>query len=107
MLVLRRKYIHEIVTLSADAFEEELTKFNESIILVSAMLLQMTYKKIPIRDWFVKNSSPEDWLSVFRNYDVFQTFNSEKDWSNKKKIRYVKEIYNAMTYDYKNPEYRS
>ena len=107
MLVSRRKYIHEIVTLSADAFEEELTRFNESIVLVSAMLLHMTYKKIPIRDWFIKNSSPEDWLSVFRNYDVFQTFNSEKDWSNKKKIRYVKEIYNAMSYDYKNPEYRS
>ena len=107
MLVPRRKYIHEIVSLSADAFEEELIRFNESIILVSAILLHMTYKKIPIRDWFVKNSSPEDWLSVFRDYDVFQAFNSEKDWSNKKKIRYVKEIYNAMSYDYKNPEYRS
>lgn len=107
MLVSRRKYIHEIVTLSEDAFEEELTRFNESIVLVSAILLNMTYKKIPIRDWFVRNSLPEDWLSVFRDYDVFQAFISKKDWSNKKKIRYVKEIYNAMSYDYKNPEYRS
>lgn len=107
MLVLRRKYIQDIVTLTTDAFEEELTRFIEGIVVVSDILLHMTYQKEPIREWFVKHSSQEDWISVFQNYDVYQIFNPEKDWSNHKKIRFVKEIYNIMSYDYKNPEFRS
>lgn len=107
MLVSRRKYIHEIVTESAKEFEEELTRFIESIVIVTDMILHMTYQKMPIKEWFLNNSTPGDWLSVFRNYDVFQAFIPEKDWGKKKKIRYVKEIYNKMSYDYKNHEFRS
>lgn len=107
MLVSRRKYIHDIVALSIEDFEDELNQFVESLVIVAHMLRHMTYRKVPIREWFLKNTTAEDWISVFRNYGVFQAFISEKDWSDKKKIRYVKELYNRSSYDYKNPVFRS
>lgn len=107
MIILRQKYIHDIVTLQKDEFEDDLNKFVESLVVVALILTNMTYQKKFIREWFVENSTEEDWISVFKNYNVFKAFVINKDWNNKKKIRYVKELYNKFSFDYKNPEYRS
>jgi len=107
MLVSRRKYIHDIVTVPNNEFETDLTRFIESLVVVATMLTHMTYRKIPIREWFIQNSTPDDWVNVFRDYDVFQAFVPIKDWTDKKKIRYLKEMYSKMSFDYKNPENRS
>lgn len=107
MLVSRRKYIHDIVTVPKNEFETDLTRFIESLVVVANMLTQMTYRKIPIREWFIQNSTSDDWANVFRDYDVFQAFVPNKDWTDTKKIRFVKEIYRKVSFDYKNPENRS
>jgi len=107
MLVSRRKYIHDIVTVPEEEFEKDLTRFWESLVVVASMLKNMTYRNIPIREWFIQNSTPEDWTTVFRDYDIYQAFVSDKDWTDKKKIRYVKDMYNKISFDYKNPENRS
>lgn len=107
MLLLRRKYIQYIVTSPEDELELDLVRFRESLFIVAAMLTRMTYQEIPIREWFIQNTTSNDWISVFRHYDVFQAFVPNKDWTDKNKIRYVKELYNIMSYDYKNPENRS
>ena len=107
MLVSRRKYIHDIVLACKEEFEDELNRFAESLAIVAVMLTRMTYRKTPIREWFLRNSSVKDWLSVFRQYNVFRAFVSEKEWNNRKKIRYVKELYSQSSYDYKNPGFRS
>lgn len=107
MLVSRRKYIHDIVTAPKDEFEEDLTRFLESLVVVASMLKFMTYRNIPIREWFIQNSTPDDWVTVFRDYDLFQAFVPDKNWTDKKKIRYVKDMYNKISFDYKNPENRS
>jgi len=107
MLVQRRKYIHDIVTVPVEKFEKELNQYVESLVIVASMLTRMTLKSINIREWFVKNTTPEDWKSVFRDYDVFQVFVPNKDWVDKKKIRYIKNIYGKMSFDYKNPKNRS
>ena len=106
MLVSRRKYIHDIVTMPKNEFETELTRFVESLVVVATMLTYMNYRKKPIRECFVQNSTPNYWTNVFREYDVFQAFLPIKDWTDRK-IRYVKEMYSKICFDYKNPENRS
>ena len=107
VLIQRRKYIHDIVTAPEDEFIKELCRYNEILVIVVSILTRMTVGYKNIQEWFVNNTTPEDWESVFRDYDVFQAFTSQKDWSNRKKIRYVKNIYDKLSFDYKNPENRS
>ena len=107
MLVSRRKYIHDIVTVPEEEFEKDLIRFLESLVVVASMLKNMTYRNIPIRKWFIQNSTPDDWATVFRDYDTYQAFVPDKNWTDKKKIRYVKDMYNKTSFDYKNPKNRS
>lgn len=107
MLVSRRKFIHDIVTVPEEEFEKDLTRFLESLVIVASILKNMTYRNTPIREWFIQNSTPDDWATVFRDYDIYQVFIPDKDWTDKKKIRYVKDMYNKISFDYKNPENRS
>lgn len=107
MLVPRRKYIHDIVTVPEEEFEQDLTRFQEILVVVAIMLEHMTYQQIPIREWFIQNSTPDDWATVFRNYNIYQVFIPDKDWDDRKKIRYVKDMYNKISFDYKNPENRT
>ena len=107
MLTQRRKYIYDIVTVPEEEFEEELCRYNEILVIVVSILTRMTIGNKNIQEWVINNTTPEDWESVFRDYDVFQAFTSQKDWSNRKKIRYVKNIYDQLSFDYKNPENRS
>lgn len=107
MLIQRRKFIHSIVSMPAgDEFEALVRQYAEALVVITSMLLRMTYRGIPIREWFVSNSTAEDWGSVFSEYDVFQAFISTKDWTSKR-IRYVRDIYSVMSMDYKNPAFRS
>lgn len=106
MLLTRRKYIEDIIGADEDTFKVIMGQIQEAIVITCAMLNQMTLYGEQIRKWFIQHTNQDDWLSVFKAYDVFQTINFRKEWS-KKKTRYVKNIYNAMSLDYKNPEFRS
>jgi len=107
MLVQRKKYIQDIITAPKEQFEDELNRFIEAQVVVASLLTHMTYKNENIRSWFIANTDENDWLSVFRKYDVFQAFTSNKDWTDKRKIRYIKGFYSKMGFSYKNPEFRS
>ena len=102
MVLVRKKYVSSFIDLS----EVDETRYREALVTVSSMLLYMTYRGIRIRDWFVANTSVEDWASVMETYDVFQVFVSDKSWTNKR-VRYVKEIYTALRRQRKNPDFRS
>jgi len=106
MVVQRRKYLHDIVTAKGETFDIEIRRYAEGLYLTGAMLTQMTYCKIPIKEWFITNTSQEDWASVFKELNVFQAWIPDKIWT-KKKVRYVKEIYDLVSLDYKNPDFRS
>ncbi len=106
LLLLRRKYIHDIVVTSKSEFADDFERFVECIAVVADILLHMTFRKQPIREWFVKNSTQLDWISVFREYDVFESHEFTKDW-NLKKIRAMKQLYDTVSFDYKNPVFRS
>jgi hypothetical protein len=107
MLIQRRKNIKDIVTEpKGDIFEAEMRRFAEGLVIVAKMLTNMTYRKIPIREWFIQNTIMEDWTTVFLEYNVFQVFISEKKWTNKK-IRFVRNMYEKISFDYKNPYFRS
>lgn len=95
LMLLRDKYIHEFVNLSEKEFDELALQYTEAIVLVSNMLMYMTYQDINIREWFKEKSTQDDWTNVMKEYNVAQCFVADKTWSNKK-IRYVKEIYESF-----------
>lgn len=107
MIVQRRRYIRDIVDRSkGKMFEAEIRKYAEGMYIVGAMITNMTYSKISIRDWFIENTTYEDWASVFNEYNVYQAWVSDKVWT-KKKVKYIKEMYGLISMNYKNPDFRS
>lgn len=106
MMVARRKYIEDIIMADTKSFDLVKRQFAGALVIMGSMISQMTLGGIFIRKWFVEKTEIKDWLSVFKEYDVFQVFISPKQWD-KKKTRFVKDIYNVMSMDYKNPDFRS
>lgn len=106
MLLLRKKFIHEFVCMSKEEFEKLTLQYIEAMVVVSNILVRMTYRGVNIREWFVINTEIKDWAAVMREYDVAKCFISNKEWTNKR-IRYVKEIYASIHTDIKNPDFGS
>lgn len=102
MILIREKFISSFLDLS----EIDEARYREALVTVSSTLLYMTYRGTNIRQWFVENTTVEDWASVMEDYNVFQIFVSDKSWTNKR-IRYVKEIYTSLRKVNKNPDFRS
>lgn len=102
MILIREKFVSSFLDLS----ETDEVRYREALVTVSSMLMRMTYQGTNIRKWFVENTTVEDWASVMEEYDVFQIFVSNKNWTNKR-IRYVKEIYKKLRQTHKNPDFRS
>ena len=101
MLLIREKYVPAFLDIS----ETDESRYTEALVTVSSILMRMTYRKINIRNWFIDNTTVEDWASVMEAYNVFQIFVPDKNWTNNR-IRYVKEIYKALR-QMQNPDFRS
>lgn len=106
MILVRRKFLPDVVESDTEEFEKIRYLFMQAQVVVASMLLRMTLGGVHLRAWFVAHTDESDWLSVFQEYNIFQVFNSEKIWD-KKVSRRLKDIYNAVSMDYKNPEIRS
>ena len=102
MILIREKFALSFLNLS----ETDEARYREALVTVSLMLMRMIYRGTNIRKWFVENTTVEDWALVMEEYNVFQIFGSNKNWTNKR-IRYVKEIYTALRQANKNPDFRS
>ena len=100
MLVQRRKFIHDIIYASDADFNDEIKQFQEGLYIVGDILLRMTYEKTPLKEWFLKNTKIDDWISVFDEYGIFQVYVPNKKWT-KKKVRHMKDIYKSISIDYK------
>ena len=101
MILIREKFASSFLNLS----ETDEDRYREALVTVSLMLMRMIYRGTNIRKWFVENTTVEDWALVMEEYNVFQIFVSNKNWTNKR-IRYVKEIYTLRQAN-KNPDFRS
>ena len=102
MVIIREKY----VSIFMDLAEIDEVRYREALVTASVMQSCMTYRGIGIKEWFVENTTIEDWASVMEAYNVFQVFVPDKDWTNKR-IKYVKEIYTVLRMQEKNPDFRS
>lgn len=108
MLVLRRRYIHDIVTASDDEFAMSIILFEQAQAFVSHTLSCMPFEDMSLFEWFEKKSSSDDWESVFREYDVFQVFARPKEWEDDiKKAAYVRRMIEATFHSPKNPDFRA
>ena len=108
MLVLRRRYVHDIVTAPDDEFGLSVVLFEQAQAFVVHALQCMPFEGMSLFEWFEKNSTPEDWGSVFREYDVFQAFVYPKEWEDDiKKVANVRKMIAATFHSLKNPGFRA
>lgn len=106
MLTTRRKYIEYIVESDSPDYEAVKKQFMGANVIICTILERVTIGGKSLQHWFLENTVEQDWLSVMEEYNAFQAFVSNKKW-NKKKLRIVKDIYNEISFDYKNHEIRS
>ena len=99
MLNIRRRFVYDFVHRNKINSLEYENQYREALVLQV-----LIYRKM--RSWFVMNTGIDDWYSVAETYGVAECIIKEKDWTNKK-IKYLKEIWNLVNFDYKNPENRS
>lgn len=93
MVTVRDRYIDLMLTEPKDSllFEAEQSAFLEGLGIVSQLVSHMTIDDVPIKDWFINNTTKEDWASFFMDYDIFSYIDGwEKPWTNKR-IRYFRE----------------
>lgn len=97
---LRRKFIRDIVEKEpGDAYDYRQAIYLEALYLVALFRCGPMYNDTSLQEWFNNNTNYEDWASVCSEYDIFDVFVPEKIWTNKK-IRYAKNIYKEMTFNY-------
>lgn len=106
MLTARRKYIKYIVISDSLDYEAVKKQFMGANVIICTILERVTIGGKSLQHWFWENTVEQDWLSVMEEYNAFQAFVSNKKWD-KKKLRIVKDIYNEISFDYKNHEIRS
>lgn len=79
-------------------------QFTELLGLVTLLRERMLIDNIPVEEWFIENTSIDDWASFFRDYNIFKYASFEKNWPNKR-IRSVRKLMNSVFPE--NPENRS
>lgn len=93
MITVRNRYIDLMLREpeGSPLFAAQQMAFLEGLAMVSLLVKNMTIDDVLIKDWFIKNTTKEDWASFFIDYDIFGYINGwEKQWSNKS-IRYFRE----------------
>ncbi len=102
MIVARRKFLQDILSddMEADSFNTDLHRFQEGLCLTVLIRQIMTFHGIPLQQWFNENTTIDDWESVFKMYNVYQTFVRDKKWT-KRIARSIKSMYKATGIDYK------
>lgn len=100
MVILRKKFIPYLVTSQGPFFPYASIVF--TLETVFSVIHGLHVYGQPIREWFIHNTSFEDWGFFFCEHDIFQVFDQSKEWT-PKRIRLIKEIYAKL----KNPENRS
>ena len=99
-ILLRKKFIQEIVLLpEGDIYDIWKVKYLESLYLIVFFRTAIEYKGIPLQKWFCMNTNMDDWFSICETYNVYQAYVPKKEWTNKK-IRYAKNIYKEMLFNY-------
>ena len=58
-------------------------QYSEMLALVAWIKENIRIEDVPIKEWFIKNTTLEDWASFFKEYDVFKHVPTQKNWSGK------------------------
>lgn len=93
MIIQRERLLNDtIFEPKSSAVDLEFSVLIEANILANSVQNHTIWGKNPninIREWFARNTNIDDWFVVFKNYNVFRTFEPYKKWTNKK-IKYVR-----------------
>lgn len=97
-IIQRIRFVKDMVSEQAD--ETLFGRVIEFNVLSNAVQSHIYFNKLPMRTWFLKNTTIDDWASVFETYNVFRTFVPEKQWS-EANIQAVRKMYDSVSIDYK------
>lgn len=97
-IIQRIRFVNELISKQTD--ELLLARMIEFNVLANAVQSHIYLNGLPMRTWFLKNTTIDDWASVFETYNVFRTFVSEKDWT-EANIQAVRKMYDCVSFDYK------
>ncbi len=79
-------------------------QYSEMLALVAWITKNIRIDDLPIKEWFIKNTTLEDWASFVKEYDVFKHVPAHKNWSGK----YIAMMRRLMARVFpENPEKRS
>lgn len=106
MLVSREKFLNDITSANEDSFEQIKRQYMGSQVIIGSILARMTFQSEMLIEWFCQHTTEDDWISAFKTYDIYKIYTPNKKW-NKKNARIVKDIYNELSFNYKNHENRS
>ncbi|WP_156035943.1 hypothetical protein [Butyrivibrio sp. AE3004] len=97
---IRRLFINDIVRGRGNKYEFAQSLFLECVYWIAYFQAAILVEDMSLAEWFIKKTDKEDWVSVVDSYDINDAFVSEKHWT-KQKVRYAKDIYGQMLFDYK------
>lgn len=100
-IIIRNCFIRN----SIKSEKQELHSIKNHYMNITSIIAFLTQRP-NLLEYFNKKTTKEDWISVFREYNIESAIVKDKIWTTKR-IRYMKEINRLCCFDYKNPENRS
>ena len=102
LILQRKRFTKHIVSDPKDGpVSIALETMMEANVLVNAVRSHMHIGRIRLPLLIARETTIDDWASVFEIYNVFQTFDPAKDWTDHK-IKSVRKMYDLISMDYKS-----
>lgn len=104
LIIIREKFINSIIECTSfEAFKQIQNQYLMTVGLILDLLKYMPFHGKPLYIWFIESTDVSDWLHLYRNSNLVNLFNANKEWSNKK----IREFRNLFPVNAKNPRKRS
>lgn len=101
LILQRRRIIDEIITgEKGSTVEFLLSGIIEANVLANAVKSHMYLGGMRLPECIAKETTVEDWASVFEIFDVLRTFVIPKEWPDER-IQAVRKMYRMLSLDYK------
>lgn len=98
---IRRLFINDIVRGRGNTYELAQSIFLECIYWIAYFQVAILVEDLTLAEWFISKTDKEDWMNIVDTYDINEVFVADKHWT-KQKVRYAKDIYGQLLFDYKN-----
>lgn len=101
MIKERERLLQHLMSEEKDSFADAAVQMLiEANVLVNSVQSHIGFGRgQSIKAWFRDNTNLNDWASVFKSYNVFATFEPNKEWTDTR-IKTVRKCYDLTSLDY-------